>query len=122
MKAQDSDTVKRWQSISEWYAEFANLPGWEFLQPMIGITAWVGEQPFGARLYPGTSHEWLCVDLHPGYNPEQPFFSCVTKADWQFECTLWERVGRRLSRQIVPIDQAQLLFTDYVGKLLGKST
>ena len=94
MNAEDRDSVLRWQSISDWYAEFATQLHWEFLAPMVGLTAWVAEQPFAAPLFPGTSHEWLCVDLHTGYNPDLPFFSCGARADGQFECELWAAVGR----------------------------
>ena len=52
------------------------MPDWEFLAPMVGVTAWVAEQPFAAPLFPGTPHEWLCVHLQTGYNPDLPFFSC----------------------------------------------
>ena len=94
MNAEDRDSVLRWQSISDWYAEFATQLHWEFLAPMVGLTAWVAVQPFAAPLFPGTSHEWLCVHLHTGYNPDLPFFSCGARADGQFECELWAAVGR----------------------------
>lgn len=66
MKADDSDPMRRWQSISDWYVEFAAMSGWEFLHPMVALTAWAGKQPFASQLYPGTSHEYLCVNLLPG--------------------------------------------------------
>jgi hypothetical protein len=36
MNPEDRDPVRRWQSISDWYAEFAAQPHWEFLAPMVG--------------------------------------------------------------------------------------
>ncbi len=119
MKADDPEPVQRWQSISKWYAEFASMGGWEFLQPMVGLTAWISEQPLAAQLYPSTSHEWLCVHLLPGYNPDQPFFSCGARADGQFECELWAKVAQSLSRQLVPLDSASALVTEFVCKLMG---
>jgi hypothetical protein len=72
MNADDPDPVQRWRSIADWYAEFAAMRNWEFLAPMVALTAWVAEQPFAAPLFPGTSHEWLCVHPRPGYNPDLP--------------------------------------------------
>ena len=54
MNADDQEPVQRWRSISDWYAEFAARRHWEFLAPMVGLTAWVAEQPFAAPLFPGT--------------------------------------------------------------------
>ena len=119
MKADDSDPMRRWQSISEWYVEFAAMSGWEFLHPMVALTAWAGKQPFASQLYPGTSHEYLCVHLLPGYNPDQPFFSCGVGSDGQFRCELWARVSQSACRKSVPIDQAQSLFVEFVSKLVG---
>ena len=99
MNATDPDPIQRWRSISDWYAEFAALPHWEFLIPMIELATWVAEQPFAGPLLPCTSHEWLCVQLHLGYNPDRPFFSCGIRADSQFEFSLWASVGRRLAHR-----------------------
>jgi hypothetical protein len=88
MKAEGQDPVQRWRSISDWYADFAAQPHWGFLSPMVGLTAWVAEQPFAVPLFPGTSHEWLCVGMHTGYNPDRPFYSCGVRSDGQFECEL----------------------------------
>lgn len=84
---------------------------------MVDLTAWASEQPFAAHLYPCTSHQWLCIQLLPGYNPDQPNFACGVKSEGQFECSLWVKGQRRLIRQTVPIDQARLLFMDFVDKL-----
>ena len=119
MKADDLDPVQRWRSISDWYSEFAAMPHWEFLAPMVGLTAWVAEQPFAAPLFPGTSHEWLCVHLHTGYKPELPFFSCGARGDGQFECELWAAVGRSRGRRVVPLDQARYVFAEFVALLHG---
>jgi len=117
MNAEDRDPVRRWQSISDWYAEFAAQPHWELLAPMVGLTAWVAVQSFAAPLFPGTSHEWLCVQLHTGYNPDPPFFSCGARADGQFECELWVAVGRSRGRRVVPFDQARKVFGEFVASL-----
>lgn len=119
MKTDDQDPVQRWRSISGWYAEFATMPDWEFLAPMVGVTAWVAEQPFAAPLFPGTPHEWLCVHLQTGYNPDLPFFSCGARGDGQFEYELWAAVGSRRGRRVVPLDQARDVFAEFVALLHG---
>lgn len=117
MKAEHEDPVRRWRAISDWYADFAALPQWDFLTPMIELTAWVGEQPFATPLFPATSHEWLCVHLHAGYNPDLPFFSCGVHGYGWFECELWASVGSSRGRRVVPIDQAREVFAEFVGLL-----
>ena len=119
MNAADEDPVQRWRSISDWYAEFAAKPYWGFLAPMVGLTAWVAEQPFAAPLFPGTSHEWLCVHLHTGYYPDLPFFSCGARGDGEFECELWAAVGRSRGKRVVPLGQAREAFAEFVGLLHG---
>jgi hypothetical protein len=119
VRAEDQDPVRRWRSISDWYAEFAAKPHWGFLAPMVGLTAWVAEQQFAAPLFPSTSHEWLCVDLRPGYNPDLPFFSCGARGDGQFECELWAAVGSSRGRRVVPLDQARGVFAEFVALLHG---
>lgn len=118
MNATDENPVLRWQSISEWYAEFAAKPHWGFLEPMVELTSWIAEQPFAAPLYPSTSHEWLCVSLRAGYHPDLPFFSCVARGDGRFECELWVKVGRsHCNRVVVYLGQAREAFTEFVGLL-----
>jgi hypothetical protein len=119
VKAEDPDHVQRWRSISDWYAEFATMQHWKFLAPMVGLTAWVAEQPFSAPLFPGTSHAALCVHLHTGYNPNLPFFSCEVRGDGQFECELWATVGRSRGKRVVPFDQAREVFAEFVKLLHG---
>ncbi len=119
MKADEPDAVQRWQSISSWYSEFASMTHWDFLLPMVGLTAWVSGQPFAAALYPGTSHEWLCVHLQPGYHPDQPFLSCGVRPDGQFECELWAQVGRSRERKVASLDQDCALFKEFAGKLMA---
>jgi hypothetical protein len=119
MKAEDVNPLKRWRSISDWYAESAAAPDWRFLAPMIGLTAWVAEQPFAVPLYPNTSHQWLCVSLHTGYNPELPFFSCVVRGDGQFICELWAGIGRSRGRRVVPFETSHQVFAEYVALLHG---
>jgi hypothetical protein len=119
MYAEDRDAVRRWQSISNRYAEFAAQPHWDFLAPMVGLTAWVAVQPFAASLFPGTSHEWLCVHLHTGYNPNLPFFSCGARGDGQYECELWAAVGRSWGKRVVPFNQAREVFAEFVASLHG---
>jgi hypothetical protein len=48
MKAVDPNPEPRWRAISNWYAEVAAQPGWNFLAPMVSLTAWVAEQPCAA--------------------------------------------------------------------------
>ncbi len=119
MKAENQDPIQRWRSITEFYEEFAVKPHWEFLLPMVALTSWVAEQPFAAPLYPGTSHEWLCVDLHIGYNPDLPFFSCGVRSDGRFECELWVSVGSSQDRRVVALDQAREVFAEFVVLLHG---
>jgi hypothetical protein len=117
VKADDQDPVQRWHSISEFYVEFAAMPHWEFLAPMVGLTEWVAKQPFVAKIFPGTSHEWLCVHLHTGYNPDLPFFSCGVREDGQFECELWAAVGSSRGKREVLFRQACETFAEFVGHL-----
>jgi hypothetical protein len=117
VNAEDDDPVLRWRAISDWYAEFAAKPHWEFLDPMVGLTGWVAEQPFAASLYPGTSHECLCVHLHTGYNPRLPFFSCAPRGEGQFEFELWAAVGSSLDRRVTALDQVRETFTEFVRLL-----
>jgi hypothetical protein len=115
------DPLQRWRAISDWYAEFATDRQWGFLGPMVGLTAWVAEQPFAAPLFPSTSHEWLCVGLHTGYDPDRPFFSCLARVDGQFECELWAAVCSSRGRRVVPIDQAREVFAEFTALLLGSA-
>ncbi|MBX7104586.1 MAG: hypothetical protein K1X57_10930 [Gemmataceae bacterium] len=119
MKAEDEDPVQRWQSISDWYAEFAAKPHWEFLTPMVGLTAWVAEQPFAASLFPATSHEHLCVQLRSGYNPDLPLISCTATGDGQFACELWAAVGSSRGQRVVPLCHARGVFAEFVAFLQG---
>jgi hypothetical protein len=121
MTADDEDPLVRWQSISDWYDEFAREPGWEFLRPMVDLTAWIAQQPWAAGLYPSTSHQWLCVKLMPGYHPDFPAFSCGTRADGQFECELWAAVGNRLEKKLFPLNEMQSAFWSFVRRLEGVS-
>jgi hypothetical protein len=117
MQADDPNPAVRWQSITDWYAEFAAVPRWRFLAPMVELTAWVGEQSFAAALFPGTSHAALCVHVRPGSHPDLPFFSCDAQADGQMKFELWNGVGRSLNRRLVPLQDARATFAEFVGKL-----
>jgi hypothetical protein len=86
---------------------------------MVGLTAWVADQPFAAPLFPSTSLWHLCVHLHTGYNPDLPFFSCGARGDGQFECKLWASVGSSRGRRVVPLDQAREVFAEFVALLHG---
>lgn len=119
MTADDENPTVRWQSIRDWYDEFARSPGWEFLRPMVELTDWVAQQPWAARLFPNTSHEWLCVKLKPGYDPDAPFFACGARSDGQFECTLCAKVGHDLEKRRFPIEEAQAAFWNFVRRLEG---
>ena len=117
MIANDENPTVRWQSIRDWYDEFARSAGWEFLQPMVKLTDWVAQQPWAALLFPNTSHAWLCVKLKPGYDPDLPFFACGVRSDGQFECTLYAKVGRNLERRRFPMEEAQFAFWNFVQRL-----
>jgi len=117
----DLDPVRMWHTMSDWYAEFAAKQNWGFLLPMVELTKWVADQPFAAQLFPGPSHEWLCVHLRPGYNPDLPFFSCVAQEDKKFKCELWAEVGQSLDSRVVPLAEAHEVFEKFVGLLLGVS-
>jgi hypothetical protein len=120
-KAPYKDPVRRWRAISDWYAELAAMPYWEFQAPMVELTLWVAEQPFAAPLFPYTSHQWLCVGLHPGYRPGLPFFSCGVRNDGQFEFKLWAEVGRSRGKKVVPLEQAREAFREFASLLHGMS-
>jgi len=93
----------------------AEAPGVLPLRPLPGT---VRSKPERDRV-PGTSHGWLCVGLHTGYNPNLPFISCGARSDRQFECELWAAVGTSRGRRIVPIDHACEIFAEFVGLLNG---
>jgi hypothetical protein len=86
---------------------------------MVGLAAWVTEQSFAVPLFPNTSHEWLCVSLHTGYEPERPFFSCGVRADGQFQFELWAAVGHSRGRRLVPFEESRQVFLEYVALLQG---
>lgn len=117
MKVDDPDPVKRWRAIIDFYTEFSAVQHWEFLAPMVQLAVWLSDQPMAARLYPGTSHEWLCVSLVPGYNPDLPFFSCGTRGEGMFECELWKAVGRRWGKRLFPWEEATKAFAEFVKDL-----
>jgi hypothetical protein len=117
MVTSDPDPTERWRAIVEFYTDFAAKRHWEFLAPMVGLAEWVAAQPMAARLYPGTSHEWLTVGLHPGYQPELPFFASCSGGDGLFRCELYGAVGRQLHTWAGPLDQAPAAFTEFVGRL-----
>jgi hypothetical protein len=120
LKADDPDAVQRWQSISSFYADFAAMPHWGFLTPMVGLTAWIAQQPFAAPLFPGTAHEWLRVHLHTGRKSDLPFFSCAMRSDGRFEGELWASVGNSRGRWVVPLKQTRGLFVKLVDMLWQK--
>lgn len=85
MRAVDVDPVARWQAVSAWYREFVSANGWVFLLPMAELAEWISKQSFAAPLFPSTSHQWLCVALHPDFDPDAAKFFCCTRPDGQFE-------------------------------------
>jgi hypothetical protein len=115
----DPDAVKRWNAASTWYANFEKrYAGWDFLRPMADLSGWIGEQTFGSQIYPGTSHEWLCVAMLPDFPLDHPFFACCTQKDGKFDCHLWNKVGGMiLSRDVVPLKEDRVLFSRYVDRL-----
>jgi hypothetical protein len=118
VKAQDHDPIRRWKAVSDWYAEFSAMHGWEFLSPMVELATWVGSQPFASQLFPGTSHEWLCVELSSEYNLDMPSFSCVTTPDGKFECRYFSRATHSHCREQCPLEWSQKLFAACVEQLL----
>ncbi len=90
---------------------------WEYLHPMVGLAEWAAAQPMAARLYPGTSHDWLVVGLHPGYQPELPFVSCRVRPDGPFECHQSAKVGHELRDWTGPMEQARVVFGEFIGHL-----
>jgi hypothetical protein len=116
MTADDENPTVRWHSIRDWYDEFARDPYWEFLRPMVGLTDWVARQPWAIRLFPNTSHQWLCVKLKPGYHPDMPFVTCGARSDGQFLCELWTEAGLR-ERRLFPLSEAQSAFWNFVRRL-----
>jgi hypothetical protein len=106
MNADHHDPTERWRSVSDWYAEFAALQGWEFLAPMVGFARWVGSQPFAAALYPFTSHEHLCIRLRPGYFPDEPLIFALARPDGQFECGIRDGSGQLRVTLLGPIEAA----------------
>ena len=117
MRASDPDPMKRWKEIADFYIEFASKENWEFLFPMIVLAEWVAKQPYAARLYPGTSHECLTVSLVPGYQPDLPFFSCLSLADGTSSCELWAAVGESRGEKSYPLQQIEKGFTEFVNRL-----
>jgi hypothetical protein len=117
MQVDDPDPVKRWQEVVDFYTDFASMKHCKFLAPMIGLAEWVGKQSFAARLYPGTSHDWLTVSLVPGYLPEKPFFACLAHSDGTFSCELLAAGGNSCGKQVFPLEQAHEAFTEFVGRL-----
>jgi len=117
MVTNNPDPAERWRVVVEFYGEFAAQQHWEFLAPMVRLAEWVSAQPMAAKLYPGTSHEWLTVSLQPGYQPDLPFFVACAGADGQFRCQLYGAVGRLLHTWLGAVDQAPAAFTEFVGRL-----
>ena len=117
MRADDENPKARWESISDWYLEFATNQGWEFTRPMAELTTWVAHQEWAASVFPFTSHESLCVKVKPGYDPDTPFFSCQPRRDGQFEFELWAAVGRSLERRVFPVSEVQSAFANFVRRL-----
>jgi len=111
------EPMERWRAVSDWYAAFASEQHWEFLAPMVSLTEWIGSQPFAAALYPHTSHEHLCVQLRPGYLPDEPFIFACVRSDGQFECGFQGRKGRLLARRTSPIESAHDVFASALIRL-----
>jgi hypothetical protein len=86
---------------------------------MVDLTGWAAQQPWAARLFPSTSHEWLCVKLKPGFDTDEPFFSCVARADGQLYFKLWKSNGNQLEKQKFPVSEAQSKFWNFVQRLEG---
>jgi len=117
MVTSEPNPADRWRAIVDFYIEFAGVQHWQFLAPMIELVKWVAAQPMAARLYLGTSHEWLTVGLHAGYQPELPFFVACSGGDGQFRCELFGAVGRPVHKWVGPLDHAPSAFTEFVGRL-----
>jgi hypothetical protein len=119
MTADDENPTIRWQSVRDWYDEYARDPGCEFIRPMVELADWVSQQPWADRLFAHTSLHWLCVKLEPGYHPERrsPSFACCARSDGQFECQLSPRVGNKVEKRLFPIAEAHTAFWNFVRRL-----
>lgn len=117
MHADHPEPWERWKAVSDWYTAFASERDWEFLAPMASFASWIGSQPFAAQLYPGTSHQWLHVQLRPGYLPDEPGIVACVRPDGQFECRLHGRKGHLLVRRTSPIESAPDVFASALIRL-----
>jgi len=117
MHADHPEPMERWQAVADWYAAFSSERHWEFLAPMANFSRWIGSQPFAALLYPHTSHQYLCVQLRPGYHPDEPSIVACVRVDGQFECGLRGRKGQLLVRRTSPIESARDVFASTLIRL-----
>jgi hypothetical protein len=107
---------RRWELLRDWYVgadEWARGG----LTPMIDLLGWVNAQPFAAELYGHTSHEALCVARKPGYDRDQPFFSCNMHPDGLMRFIAWRRVGSESYTKSVTQDQANETFAEFARLL-----
>lgn len=117
MVTSDPDHMERWRAVAAWYGEQAAHPTWAFLAPLRDLVAWAAEQPMAAKLFPGTSHHWLTVAMHPGYQPELPFFSVGGRSGGEFSFELWASVGRQAHAVLAPAGEAREVFSEFVSRL-----
>lgn len=120
----DPDPVRRWRAVALTFALDAR-DGWEHLLPMATLAAWVGGQPWGALLYPGTSMTRLTVRDRPGPIGDEPCLVCHVEPLFgdarapreTLRCAI-ATPGRRTEAQSAPILRARELFAAFANRLL----
>jgi hypothetical protein len=109
------DPAERWGVISKFYKETGHLNPDDPSSAMLSIVEWIARQSWSCNLYPGTSHDWLCVALRPGYDPAT-FASFAILADGQFVSELWAH-GARHSTRKCPLSEARGTVTNAIQAL-----
>jgi hypothetical protein len=122
MQSTHHSPAERWNSVAGFYTRLSENAAWGHLATMTDLCRWAGEQGFAGDLFPGTSLDSLCVQRSPGYNPDQPFFSCKCTPDSKFEFQLWAKVGHQLKRSQVELAELQAEFANYAEQLLHDSS
>jgi hypothetical protein len=109
-----------WASIVAFYEDLAGATGWSDQSFMVEFSRWAAAQPWSRELYPNTSHQWLCVKQGSGYHPDEPFVSAAVRADGQFECEHWSKVGVLRRSRVCPIEKAPEVFESFILLLRGE--
>src|SRR5579859_2631348 len=109
--------AREWPDVLRFYDELCSMHGWTFCRPLETLVKWASNQSWSGQLFPFTSHEILCVELVPGYNPDLPFFSTAVDGSGQFTFELWMRVGERVHKQTCTPERAMEVFQDFLQLL-----